>query len=274
LVVGGSSTREFFPSNEETAAALNDFCGTKMSVFNGSTSSQELADSAAIVDAAYERGAEPKIIVVGVTNNRLAHDWSDWNEVLAEQRVALPIPDTITSRLWPVEKLRWQLSDKVSQISRLAHLLGRGRFEASPPPPPPQGRHFYDLAPLSDSDKRMTTLIEATATDASLASDPTQVAERFVQVFDTYKARGASIVYLLTPTSPQANTVRRYQDTSVNIAKSKLAESGTVIDLRYEHGLAEDLFYDDQHLRPEGRAAIWTDPFNSANPSSAICSLQ
>jgi hypothetical protein len=271
LVVGGSSTREFFPGGKSLSAYFSNVCGRQVTAFNGSTSSQGLSDSAAVADAVYAAGSAPSIIVVGITNNRLAHDWQTWNDVLIGQTLALPAAPTILRMLGFLDRARWYAADWGGQLSRSAVLVSAGKFSWHPEPPEVGERHFYERDPLSIAQKRQKTFLAAVFTDQGL-SDPSRSAEFFGEVFATYRDRGATIIFLMTPVSGASAAVRSYQNEAIDEAKAVLAHYGRVVDLASDRSLPEVAFFDEQHLRPEGRDLIWLDPSSPLNISHDICS--
>lgn len=271
VIVGGSSTREFFPGGYDTSTAFSDLCGHRFVAINAATSSQELADSAAIIDAVYATGSKPLLIVVGLTHNRLSHDWKSWTDVLLEQRVALAAATSILEKLPLIDRFVWTIGDKANQLSRLVPILSAENFAWTPDSPPVSAQHFYDMLPMTDAEKRQGSLLATVATDQYLAKDPAHAAQMFAEVFDGYRARGATVVYMFTSMSPVAQKVREGQERHIGVAKAVLEQSGAVLDLRRFSALPEEVFYDEQHLRPEGRERLWAPRVENSQLKAVLC---
>jgi len=271
LLLGGSSVREFFPGNTTIDTVLGKICGRPIHALNAGTSSQNLADSAAVVDALLWENAHPKVLIVGLTNYRLSHDWENWSQVLEGQILALPASETLLLQLGFFDAWGWRIRDRFEQIARLAPFLKRARRRPASEIGAQEDRHFYDREPMSITGKLEQTAVSYALRNAKFVAYAERNARRFAQTFAPFAEIGIDVVFLFTTQSP-VTRVPEINNESINMAvKLQLESTGVVIDLRNHSKLTEDMFYDEQHLRPSGRAHLWDGSILPAQLRQRIC---
>jgi hypothetical protein len=274
LLLGGSSVREFFPGDESVSKVFSRNCGLPVLAFNAGTSNQSLADTAAIVDAVLQENARPKILLVGLTKYRLSHPWRNWNQVLEGQRLTLPVSETLLLQFGLLDAWRWRLRDKFEQIARLAPFYERAERRANSVIGQVESRHYYDRAPMSIKQKLEQTAISHTLRNASFVKYAEQNARRFADAFAPFSEMGMEVVFLFTPQSPVSRAVDINNEIIHAAVARQLEQTGVVVDLRNGSQLTEDMFYDEQHLRPAGREHLWDLSVFPLKLMQRICGIE
>ena len=274
LLLGGSSVREFFPGDRAVSKVFSRHCGLPILAVNAGTSSQSLADTAAIVDAVLQESARPKILLVGLTNYRLSQPWINWNQVLEEQRLTLPVSETLLLQFGFLDAWKWRFHDKFEQIARLAPFYERAERRANSALGQVESRHYYDRPPMSIKQKLEQTAISHTLRNANFVKYAERNARWFAHAFAPFSEMGMDIVFLFTPQSPVARAVDINNEIIHAAVARQLEQTGVVVDLRNGSQLTEDMFYDEQHLRPAGREHLWDKSVLYPKLMQRICGIE
>ena len=273
VIIGGSSMREFFPSESSVLSAeLSELCGREIRAFNAATSAQSFADSVAIIDAVKRAGGTPKTIVMGMTIARLGNEEKTWRDVLAVQPLALPGPTSVYAELNPLEAFHGRVADRFAQVRRLAPLLEGGQYRLGTDPAHEESRHFYDRPSMTKKAKQEQALfLSALRKKAYTNVSMTRTARRMSVIFQRYARGGTNIVYFFTPTAPSSHVVMAAYDESIDAATHMLSQSGSVIDVRRNPRLPDEAFVDNYHLRPQGRAMVRQNGVFQDNLRATFC---
>lgn len=271
LILGGSSIREFFPRSENIDTTLSNMCGQPLHVLNAGTSSQSLADSLSIIDSAYHEGMRPDVIIVGMTKFRLSQAWENWSDVITGQRLALPISQKFFSKLENFEAIGWRMRDRFNQVTRVAPLLRMDRFVGNGDINAIQDLPNYAGKAMSDQKKLEQVLVGHELRNLDYLARSEENAFYFSSSFADYADSKTKIIFLFTPLSPVTRHLELANDIPMEAIRNSLQVTGEVIDMQAYDGLDEHVFYDEQHLRPEGRQLVWSAGKIPSPLFKAIC---
>ena len=264
LILGGSSSRQFFGHEKELNDNLSKLCGRRIRAFNASSSSQSLGESLAAIEFFRKHIGEPDFIIMGLSLSRLSKPEYDHDERNGDFHLALPSPRSAYSwHEWPLEKIS-SISGAIRRITGLTPLLGQnsgfnslGNHNADPPAP------YANSQPLSLSRRKTLSVLandqikwDAAKHQGSLSS--------WLMAASLRAAGGIPTLFLLTPVSPSTLALSSPELDSPNLEMITRDLSAKVrfLDLRDAAalGLTDADFYDEQHLYPSGRESLWARP--------------
>ena len=252
LIVGSSDMREFFPHNNELRVLFESKCDRRINVFNAASSNQSLAGSLAILDAAEKVGVSPKVVIVGLTQGRLAADNSNPRVSLEKNKLVLPPPTLLLRELnatdyishalssWALALRLWRYGNNVRDISFAQ------TFEAKS-----DNRHFYSFPPLSIKEKGKIMAQNSAVNVDNFKNNAHVSMERYNHYFSQL---GIPIIFVFTPRSPLAREELNALEPLRSEAIEALNNPLPLVDLLFSDFLEEEDFFDTSHLLLSGRS--------------------
>ena len=269
IFVGGSSLREYFEHDDFLSRSLSSRCGRNLEAFNGATSSQSLVDSLAIVDSILKRGGSPQLVVVGLTKFRLSNFWPEWQNVLDQQRLALPPPEVLVNYLPFFSRVKFRANNRFARFSRVTPLIRLGDFFTDQDYV--YEKHLYLSEPLSVEKKRERSLLANIMRQQMFEDYSVENAKRYRILFEDYKRYGIEIVFVFTPKAPSTQFLNVNDREYLKLVTNILGTVGPVIDLDEVSSLPEEAFFDEQHLVPMGRELLRSRDRQSRKLHRLIC---
>ena len=259
LILGGSSTRELVPDRQIANAWFRTRCDHDIQLFNAATSSQEPADSRAIADAL---GEAPRVVVIGLSYRRLMRTREEDVYSPHSQTVALPSSMKVSIASLTRGDMRAGLFDFFAQVQRAEWSIAALRAEMGKSPRPLKKRDHHDrdvspATPIPSSTKRyMADQMFVLAGD-DMPRTSREMTEYWLRFAREMSRRGAAPLFVMTPYSPEAESLEREYAGSVGPALARLAEEYPVLDLRSRVRLQAADFADPTHLSDAGRIKAW-----------------
>lgn len=270
LLTGGSTSREFTASDPHVSRALTQRCGRPIRFINAGTSAQNLLESWQIAAAIPE--ARRRLVVVGLNYLRLEE--SREQVARSAQRRALPfeIPPPLRQSLAgfgapPIaEALRprgitWLLRQQKHIDSRkppasLQQLIATDEVDPFKGP-----RNMYGGPALPRGHKQQFVshmIMERWPMYRRNHAEAVGLWKEFTRDFSSATSR---VMFLAMPETSVLAPLNALAGAMLERDMGELRGAGAlVVDWRTSHGLAEEDFYDQQHLLSSGRAKL-TDRF-------------
>lgn len=257
LIVGSSSTREFFGHEEDLNQFLSAQCGKPVRGFNASTSLQAFSGSLAVIDLYKEYVGDPDLIIIGLTARRITSPDFDFSERFDLVKLALPPSQNAFAWYeWPFSVLS-SITGKVQQFGKLPTLLRPASSLNLDGVHTPTVRYIYDEQPPPDLARKISNAIAWRETFVTGGPDQTARNAKWTKAAFTRSAGNTPVIFVLTPVAP-FSAAFSYPDAdspSLTAALTELSEIGPIYDLRNADklGLTNENFWDEQHLLKNGR---------------------
>lgn len=271
LIVGSSDMREFFPHNSELRALFESKCDKRVKVFNAASSNQSLAGSLAVFDGAKKVGLSPKVVIVGLTEGRLAADNSSPTASLEKNQLVLPPSIHLLEGLNAIDYLSYAFSSWATALRLWAygndvpHITFTQTFETKP-----TNRHFYSFPPLNIEEKGKLLAQNSAVYIDNFSENALVSMERYNYYFSQV---GVPVIFLFTPRSPLAwgdlNKLEPLRSKAINGLENPLP----LVDMLFTDFLEEEDFFDSSHLLPSGRYKVWQSHIGSSLIRSACSAL-
>ncbi len=269
LLLGGSSVVETFYTNYDHSDYLTSACGTKLTVFNAGSSGQNIADSFAVLETVERRHGLPKVVVFGLTHYRLGQVWNTETDIMATQQLALPSPKLPVAMMPLPERLAWLATGPMSELKRLYELFRHGKRSDSGEFL--ESQYNYDMEPWPLDTKLQKSLVWRKSLERNLDQYAAKNADYIAKVIRRYQDKGVRFIFNYTPIAPFAWKNTDSTDEPIAKANVILEKVAPMIDLRKDKTVPENYFYDEQHFRPQARAAFWKGKKGGHAIATAIC---
>ena len=274
LIVGGSSTREFFGHDTELDDILSAQCGGLVRGFNAATSSQSLSESLAVIDLYRAHVGDPDVIVVGLTTRRLSLPDYDPRAQAGLFNLALaPSSSSFSWYEWPLRVLS-SATGALQRFSGFSSLLSpSSTFNLNGVHTPNPATPYDRMAPLSLAQPTSMSVVWAEIINSDAVIHAEYTARWAAGALDR-ATDNIPVVYLMTPVSP-ASAPLTYPDSDSDIMQrsiQSLTVNSPFFDLRDSGalGLTDADFWDEQHLVRTGRERLWAQGLPSF--AHVICS--
>lgn len=266
LIVGGSSTREFFPHEDALDELLLKVCGEKIRGFNAGSSSQSLEDSFAIVEYWSEKFGPPKLIVFGMTLRRF-YENIDGRTVAPS--LGIPISKTtIASRPFPARHFANTL-DRFNRVGRLAPLVSLGKWQLDQSHPI-ENRHRYQPPGVPIGAIRSRALALADKLRETNSEVLEKNSARIRNALNTATRNKSEILFLFTPISPSAYPA--YETIIEEQTNFDLLAGIGAVETRFKVPyLTESDFYDEQHLFFRSQVTFWSTAEGMKLARKSLC---
>jgi hypothetical protein len=275
LIVGGSSTREFFGHDTALDDILSAQCGGRTRGFNAATSSQSLSESLAVIDLYRAHVGDPDVIVVGLTTRRLSlPDYDPLAQAGLFNLALAPSSSSFSWYEWPVRVLS-SATGALQRFSGFASLLSpSSTFNLDGIHPPHPAAPYDGREPLSLAQRTSMSVVWAEIIDSDAVIHAERSARWGAGALDR-ATNDIPVVYLMTPVSP-ASAPLAYPDSDSEVMQRSiqhLTGNNPFLDLRDSGalGLTDADFWDEQHLILAGRERLWAQGLPSF--AQALCSV-
>lgn len=262
VVIGGSSTRELIPPPGPRGESPAGLCQDRDRLLNAATSSQQPADGYAILSALPRA---PELVVVGLTGRRLIGDRRNDPYALDAQVVELPRSNGAMLDAVRHGRVEFASFDFFDQLRRSQWTLQTAALAAQgmdwPTNPNLDNRTAYPDTPRLPEIKQLYADKLLLSAEETPSNHRVSIARYWVDFADHVSAKGGRILFVMTPTSPEAAAYEAYMRPLMDDALQDISAKYPLLDLRHSAGrpLGAADFFDPIHVSHTGRDRLWPE---------------
>jgi hypothetical protein len=277
VLLGGSTARELTGSDAFVSQALARSCGRPIRFVNSGTTEQDIAESWSLADAIPAR--QRALVVVAINYFSFEHSAGDTGHDLAQNNFPFPVSRDLAAVLpataadspyaAPLRQLAW-IENHLFAYSWTPRI---GQLPDGFSDPFASQRNSYLTTPQPLSQKE--ALAQRYVAERFAIFDTTRIESSALwRAFAEHERRsGVRVLFLAAPESPTFKPVDEAFGAGFRQSLGLLTASGaSVVDLRNSGDLAENDFYDQQHLLSSGRRKFFPDLLAQLRRSVPHCS--